>query len=316
MSVEELWRARVEGRFGLKHYVKAWIISTRAFALPWAVGYALFGALLAGVSDWSAALGACITVSLVLLAGHFINNYRDVERGVDPIVSDPEEARKIISSIKPYTAAAWIVPLQITSIRFQKASAVAMLLLSMLAYCLLVPKTLYTLVFYVIGVFMAISYTDFWKPKRIGEAAAFIGHGFATTAFGYLAQSPDILNAMLAGVVPGFISALAYSVDQYLDIKTDFVERVRSIAEAWFNSRLPLGLYVLAIVAFLYHLLTAWVALGIYPKGVLLAYILLPFYLLTIARVEYDREKGVRDAAVLTTIALPLIMCVGVLLGF
>jgi len=311
VDIYELWKAKREGRFTLKHWIWAWLISARLIAVPWVFLYTLFGALVAGVRDWGSAVGACVTVSLVLLASHFINNYRDVVRGVDRYVDDPREARKIISTLKPYTAAAWVVPLRITGIWFQKASAIVMLAASAIVYVLFVHSGPLTLGLYLLGVFMALTYTDFWKPMRLGEVAAFLGHGFATSAFGFLSQSGDVLAAMLVGVVPGFISALAYSVDQYADIKTDFVERVRSIAEAWFNSKLPLGLYIIAIVGFFYHLITVWVALGIYPRGVLLTYVLVPFFLITAARVEYDREKGIRDAALLAVILLPALMCLG-----
>jgi len=315
MNIYELWEAKRKGKFTFKHWVWAWLISTRAITLPWVFLFTLFGALVAGVHNWTSAIGAAVTTSLVLLVAHFINNFGDVLLGVDRYVDDPEEARKIVSSIKPYTAAAWIVPLRITSMKFQLANALALSVISAITYLLLVHRGPWTLGLYLLGVFMAITYTPFWKPMRLGELAAFLGHGFATSTFGFLSQSGDVLAAMLVGVVPGFISALAYSVDQYADIKTDFVERVRSIAEAWFNSKLPLGLYVIAVVGFFYHLLTVWVALGIYPRGVLLTYILVPFFLMTAARVEYDREKGIRDAALLAVILLPALMCVGALLG-
>jgi len=317
MDIYELWRARLEGRFTLRHWLLAWAISTRFFAVPWVAGYTLFGVLLAGIRDFVAALGACLVVAFTLLVAHFRNNYRDVELGIDKFVDDPEEARRVVSSLKPYTAAAWLVPLRITPIWFQKLNELLFLGLSLTTYILLVEPLSrpLTIPFYILGMAMALTYTDYWKRKRLGEVAAFLGHGLATTSFGYMSQGGDLFSAILAGVVPGFISALAYSVDQYLDIKTDFVERVRSIAEAWFNSRLPLGIYVLAIVAFYYHILTAWVAVGIYPRGVLITYVLLPFFMFSIARIEYDREKGIRDVALLAVTLLPLLMCLGTVIG-
>ena len=316
MSIYELWRARQEGRFGLRHWLLAWVISARAFALPWVVGFTLFGALLAGIRDPVAALGACLTTVFALLASHFRNNYRDVELGIDKFVDDPEEARRIISSLKPYTAAAWLVPLRITSIRFQKANELLFLGLSLTTYIVLVgPLTKpLTLPFFALGLFVALGYTDIFKPRRLGEAACFLGHGFSTTTFGYLTQSSDVLSAVLAGVVPGMISGLVYSIDQYLDIRTDFVQRVRAIYEAWFNSRLPLGLYVLAIVMLYYHMLTAWVAIGIYPRGVLMTYVLLPFYLFEVAEIEYSRDAALRKVVALTVILIPWLMALGTLL--
>jgi len=315
MSIYELWRARQEGRFGLRHWLLAWAISTRAFALPWVFLYTLFGALLAGIVDAKAALGACLTTVFALLVAHFRNNYRDVELGIDRFVDDPEEARRIVSSLKPYTAAAWLVPLRITSIRFQKANELLFLGLSLTTYILLVGPLSrpFTIPFFVLGLAMALSYTDFFKPRRLGEVAAFLGHGFATVAFGYLSQSPDILMAVLAGIPTGLISALAYSVDQFMDIKTDFVERVRAIYESWFNSRMPLGLYVLIVVMLFFNVLVAWVAAGIYPPRTLLAMAIIPIVMLKAPALEWDREKALRDIVLIVVWLLPALMCLGAL---
>ncbi|RLG86313.1 MAG: hypothetical protein DRO39_03510 [Thermoprotei archaeon] len=316
MDIYELWEAKRRGKFALKHWVWAWLISTRAIALPWVALYTLFGCLLAGVKDPAAALGAVLTVCFTLLASHFRNNYRDVELGIDRYVDDPGEAEKVVSTLKPYTAAAWLVPLRITSVGFQKANEALFLGLSAAAYALMVlPGHPETLPLYALGVFMAESYTDWWKRWRLGEAAAFLGHGFSTVAFGYLSQSPDALAAALAGVPTGLISALAYSVDQFVDIKTDFVERVRSVYESWFNSRMPLGLYVLVAVALYMNVLTAWVAAGIYPPGTLLAMAIAPPVLLRAPALEWDREGALRDLALLITWLLPALMCIGASLG-
>jgi len=316
VSIHELWEARREGKFGFAHYVKAWVISARLFALPWCGLYACFGALLAGVSDPVAMLGSVLTVVFVLLASHFRNNYRDVELGIDRYVDSPEEAEEIISTLKPYTAAAWLVPLRITSTRFQKINEFLFLTLSLITYVVLVDPLSrpLTIPFYVLGVLAGELYTDVIKIKRLGEAAAFLCHGFSTVAFGYLSQSPDILAAVLAGIPTGLISALAYSVDQFVDIKTDFVERVRSIYEAWFNSRMPLGLYVIIIVMLYLNVLIAWVAAGIYPPGTLLAMVVIPPVLFRAPALEWDRDRALRDLAVLITWLLPALMCAGVAL--
>ena len=313
MDVRELWRARVEGRFTLKHWVYAWLVSARLFAVPWVALYTVFGALLAGLRDPVAALGAVLAASLALLASHFRNNYRDVELGVDRYVESIEEAERVVSTAKPYTAAAWIVPLRITPVWFQKANEVLCLALSIAVYVLLVNpfERPLTVVPVALGLAMALTYTDFFKPSGRGEMAIFVGHGFSTTTLGYLTQSDDIVRAVLAGVAPGFISALAYSVDQYVDIKTDFVRRVRNIAEAWFNSRLPLGLYVLASYFAFLHLVTIMVVAGVYPVHVMLVYAATPAVILSSARVEYDRENGLRDAVLSLVVLVPGLMALG-----
>ena len=314
MDVRELWEARRRGRFTLKHWAWAWLISARPIAVPWVALYTLFGCLLAGIADPVACAGAVLTVVFTLLASHFFNNYLDVVLGVDRFVDDPAEAGRVVSSLKPYTGAAWLVPLRITPVWFQRANAYAMLALSAITYVLLVPVNVYTLSFYILGVSAAVLYTPFFKPKRLGEVAAFLGHGFSTVTFGYLSQSHDVVSAILAGIPAGLISALAYSVDQFLDIRTDFVRRVRSIYESWFNSRMPLGLYVIIAVVVFFNVLVAWVAAGIYPAGTLLAMAIMPLIMYRAPALEWDREKALRDIALIVVWLLPMLMCIGVLL--
>jgi hypothetical protein len=310
--VLDLYEARVRGRFALRHYVEAWVISTRFFALPWAMLYCLFGAALAGLRDWHASMVASAVVGLVLLAAHFRNNYRDVELGVDRYVDSPEEAQKTISTIKPYTAAAWLVPLRITSIRFQKANEYASLALATLLYALyLFPRAPLTLPVFILGVFFAESYTDVWKRLKLGEVACFMGHGYLSTLFGYLSQGVAGPVALLVGLVPGLISGLAYSVDQYVDIKSDFVYRVRSLAEAWFNSRLPLSLYVLMVYTIFVATAHIFVTAGIYPRGVLIVLATFLLVLVNAPRLEYNREVALRDLVLTIVILTPLLMLLG-----
>jgi 1,4-dihydroxy-2-naphthoate octaprenyltransferase len=315
LGVLELYEARRSGRFTLRHYVQAWVISTRFFALPWAMTFCLFGAALAGVRDWQVAVVASIVTGLALLAAHFRNNYRDVEVGIDRYVDSVEEARRVISTIKPYTAAAWLVPLRITSIRFQKVNEYASLLLAALLYALYVlPKAPLTLPVFVLGVFFAETYTDVWKRRGLGEIACFMGHGYLSTLFGYLSQAVD-LRALLVGVVPGLISGLVYSIDQYVDLKSDFVVRVRNLAEAWFKSELPLSLYVLIAYAFFVASTHIFVTVGIYPRGVLIVLATLPPVLVNAPRLEYNRERALRDMVLTMVVAIPLLMFLGALLN-
>jgi 1,4-dihydroxy-2-naphthoate octaprenyltransferase len=313
-GIRELYEARRAGRFTLRHHLEAWVISTRFFALPWPMLYCLFGASLAGIRDWGSVVAASVVVCLVLLAGHFRNNYRDVELGVDRYVETLEEAERTVSTLKPYTAAAWLVPLRITSVGFQRVNEYLFLGLSLATYALTLGSRLHTLPVYLLGVFFAETYTDVWKRRGLGEVAAFMGHGYLSTLFGYLSQAADP-RALLVGLVPGLASGLAYSVDQYVDIRTDFVRRVRSLAEAWFNSRLPLSLYVLVVYTFFLGVLHVFVTAGVYPRGVLLVFATLPLVLANAPRLEYSRERALRDLVLTMVVLVPLLMLVGALLG-
>jgi 1,4-dihydroxy-2-naphthoate octaprenyltransferase len=277
--------------------------------------YCLFGAALAGLRDWQAALAASIVTGLVLLAAHFRNNYRDVELGIDRYVESSERAERIISTIKPYTAAAWLVPLRITSTRFQRVNEAASLALSAILYALLVfPKQPLTLPVFLLGVFFAESYTDLWKRRGLGEVACFMGHGYLSVLFGYLTQAVD-QRALLAGLVPGLVSGLIYSVDQYVDLRSDFVVRVRSLAEVWFKSELPLSLYVLVVYTLFIATTHILVTAGIYPRGVLVVLATLPLVLVNAPRLEYNRDKALRDMVLTMVSLVPLLMLLGVLLN-
>ncbi|MEM1750720.1 MAG: hypothetical protein QW088_07380 [Desulfurococcaceae archaeon] len=318
MNIYELWRARLEDRFGLRHYFHAWVISSRPFAIPWVALFTLFGVLLAGLSSVERAVASCLITTFVLLASHFRNNYKDVELGIDRYVDSPREAESICSTVKPYTAASWIVPLRITGIRFQKVNEMIFTFLAMAVYALFFTVDLgvliHTLPILVMGILVGRTYSTFFKPYGFGEVAAFMGHGFGSTVFGYLSQSQDFISASLAGVPPGIISALVYSVDQFVDIRTDLVLRVRSIYESWFNSRMPLGLYVLIVVAFWLNVVVAWVAAGLYPRGTLLVLSILPLALFIAPQLEYDRDRALMRIALIGTFITPLLLCIGTLI--
>lgn len=318
MGLYELWRARTEERFKLKHYLYAWLISARPFAIPWVTLFTLFGALLAGIESTERALASCLIVVFATLAAHFNNNYKDVELGFDKYVKTPEEAELICSTIKPYTAASWIVPLGITSVRFQKVNEYIFIALAVATYLWFFRENPYTMMVTLpvvaMGLALARTYVSVFKRARLGEVAVFLGHGFGTVALGYLSQKPDVLMALLAGVPTGLISALVYSVDQFVDIRTDFVERVRSIYESWFNSRMPLGLYVLLAMAFWYNVVVAWVATGVYPRGVLIVLATLPLVLFIAPQLEYQRYKALAKLVFTAVFLVPALMCTGALI--
>ncbi|MEM2195202.1 MAG: hypothetical protein QW803_12140 [Candidatus Methanomethylicia archaeon] len=316
MNVYELFKAR--GKFRLKHYIYAWIISARLFALPWVILYTIFGILLAGITNIERAIASCLIVAFILLSSHFNNNYKDVELGIDKYVDSIEEAEKICSTLKPYTAGAWMVPLRITSIKFQKANDFLFMTLAILTYLIFFTKELSILIsslpILLLGLSTGRLYTTFFKYRKLGEVAAFLGHGFGTTAFGFLSQIPDIITAILIGIPTGLISALAYSVDQFIDIKTDFIKRVRCIYESWFNSRMPLGLYVLVTFVFWINVVIAWVVAGIYPRGVLIVISLIPAFLFFSPQLEYNREKALLNIVIIAIVLIPLLMCIGVII--
>jgi len=310
MSVMELYEKR--GSYTARDWLELWVISARVFALPWVVLFTLFGGLLVGVSNWVTMGIGMLIVALVTMSGHFINNFRDVELGIDKFVDSPERAKKTISTLKPYTAASWLVPLRITSIRFQKLNAIALALIAFILQCLFMP--LRTWPAFIIGSTVALTYTDFFKRKHLGEVAAFLGHGFSTVLYGVLSQSTSFLYGSVAAVPPALLSSLAYSVDQFIDIKTDFVYRVRSIYESWFNSKMPISLYVIIALWAFIMVVIAWVAAEIYPKNILLIMAIIPLILYYAPMLDWDRENGLQKVAMIATFLIPGLFCLGAIL--
>jgi 1,4-dihydroxy-2-naphthoate octaprenyltransferase len=311
-TLRELYERSRSGRLTLPDRLYLALVSARPFAWPWAALLVLFGAALAGIRHPYAAAGAVLAAIAGVTAGHYRNNYRDLELGVDRPMSSIDDVPT--SAAKPYTAAAILVPLGITSARFQRALEYSSLALSLLAALLFLPLNPLTVSFYALGVAVAELYTDVFKRRGLGELAIFLGYGVATVGLGCASQGCPWQLAALAGIPPGALSALSYGLDQFVDIRDNFVRRVRAVYESWFNSRMPVGLYIILAVVVFYNLLIAYVAAGLYPRGTLLSLAALPIVLFYAPMLDYDMERALGVVVPVAVWLLPLTLFLGALL--
>ena len=278
--------------------LKAWIIAGRFFAAPWIVVNTLLGVKLAGF-NFDAWMLSFVIVLSVLLAGHYMNAWRDYTLGFDQLENG--------SKAKPYTAASQVLPRGWLTLKEVKLSTFAFFALSIIIFILYAPKRADTIALFLLGIFVATTYSDWWKPKGFGEVALFLGHGFGASTFAYSLVRPITAEALAAGTLLGLLAGVSYTVDQWQDVETDFSRRVKNYAYliTKANMRLSTFFYFAVTVVVTIHL--AFVLMGILRASTLKALLLMPLFQFSGALLDYQFEKGVWAA--LTAIWLyPILM--------
>ena len=262
---------------------KAWFIAARLFTAPWILVNTLLGITLAGFSFKSWMLSFTI-VMLVLIAAHFINNWRDFVKEVDALEQG--------SKAKSYTAASQLLPAGILTVKDMKVGTVVTLILSavvLFAFCNVTP-TLFAL--YLLGVFCAVTYTDWFKPKGLNEIPLFLGHGFSATTFAYVMQKPLDMTGISAGVLLGLWAATMITLDQYPDVETDLQKRIRNLASLIFNAKISLSSFLWFGITAIYTIQVAMCLIGFLPVKTLFTAFLLPVVHITGIVLENDFDKG------------------------
>jgi len=263
--------------------LKAWIVATRPFALPWIAVNTLLGSALAGfdVKMWFAAFAI---VSLVLIAGHFINNWRDYVRGFDKL----EEG----SRSKIYTSANQLLPSGILTVEdMQGATIITLATATVLMFA--VAKRVDSWLLYLLGIFCAATYTDFWKVKGLGEIPLFLGHGFGASTFAYSLVKPVDFAAISIGFLLGMWAGIIYTLDQYKDVETDFAKKAKDLAYIMFRAGVKPSAYLWFAGSATSTLAVALVLAGILPREILTALISLPAVHISGIVIDYDFDKGV-----------------------
>lgn len=280
--------------------LKAWITAGRFFVLPWMCFNTLLPIYLAGFSFFTWLLAFVITSS-VLIAGHFINNWRDFARGIDKV----EEG----SAAKPYTGACEILPKGLLSVRTMIYSGFGFLAFAWFLLFITFPKPEVMLLFWV-GVALSLTYTDFFKPNGWGEAALFLGHGFSVTTFAYVLVKPLALEAVAVAVLLGLWAALALTMDQYPDAK---IHGARGLVNLVFKADLKPSQYVWFAVSGVYTIQVGFTVMGLLPSAMLLTVLLLPFIHLTTLVLDTNFPKGM-VMLLLSMFFYPLFATVGLIL--
>jgi len=262
--------------------LKDWVIGGRFFAAPWILVNTLFGAVLAGfhLGAWMLAFG---TMLCLLTAAHYMNAWRDFARGVDTL--QPEG-----SVAKVYTAASRLIPEGRMTTRCAEISALAFFLIAF-AFFLLAPFRLDRALIFILGMAMALSYSDFWKPMGLPEPALFMGHGMATCTFAFALVQPLTVVGAAGGALLGLWAGFMTTIDQWIDIKK--VEKARSLAELVFVSGIKIsGLWWFIVTSSLVMQL-GFVLIGWLPRGSLLTVFCLPLAHLAGIYLDADLDKGV-----------------------
>lgn len=263
--------------------IKAWLIAGRLFAAPWMLVNALLGVSLAGFDVVKWLLSFTIVLS-VLTAGHFLNAWRDFVKGLDKV----DEG----SVAKPYTAGSQVLPRGWLSLRTVKTSAIAFLTLSVLLLAF-APRRIEVYLLFCLGVSVAILYTDYFKPRGLGEVALFLGHGFGATGFAYsLVRSID-LTGLSAGILLGFWAGIVYTVDQWQDVETDFAKKVKTFAYLIFEANMKISQLWYFLVTGSLVMQTGMVLMNWLPPKTLVTIFTLPLGHITGVLLDYKLDRGI-----------------------
>ena len=269
--------------------LKAWIIAGRLFSGPWILVNTLLGVKLAGF-DFKTWMLSFVIVFSILLGSHYLNAWRDYVLGFDQLENG--------SKAKPYTAASQVLPRSLLTLKEVKLSTFAFFALSIIIFILYAPKRADTIALFIMGLSVAIAYTDYLKPKGLGEVGLFLGHGFGASTFAYSLVKPVTGEALAAGTLLGLLAGVSYTVDQWQDVETDFSRRVKNYAYliTKANMRLSTFFYFAVTVVVTIHL--AFVLMGILRASTLKALLLMPLFQFSGALLDYQFEKGVWVALV------------------
>lgn len=285
--------------------LRAWLIAARLFALPMVFVDTFFGMALAGVNIWTWLLAFLITSSL-LIATEFINLWRDYVSGYDKLKGG--------SRVKPYTSATLLLPKAILTVKDMKIGASVMILFSLfLMY--FVPWRLDTWSLYALGLFCALTYTDFWKRKGLGEVPVFLGPGMGIIAFAYaLVKSLDI-TGLTGAVVLGLWGPLFYTLDQYSDVKNSAAEEdKKNLAYMLKIAKTSLSSYVWSSGLFILVALIGAVVAKLLPEPVLAALLVLPVIRIGGTIMDSSYEKGIQQVLIAKVLfslipAIALLIC-------
>jgi hypothetical protein len=258
-------------------------MACRPFAYPWIIVNALFGSVLAGFNVASWVKSSAITIC-ILTAGHFYNSWLDYVRGFDKA--------DFGSKPKPYTAGSQVLPRGWLSLRTVEYSTIAWTLLSLLLMSS-VPFRLDVWLLYVLGLTCSYTYTAILKTRGLGEIGLFLGHGFATTTFSYALVKPLDATGISAGILLGFWAGVVYTVDQWMDVETDFARRVKNLAYMMFKANMRISQLWYFLLTGSYTLQFAFILLGWLPAKTLLSILILPMGHVVGILLDYNFEKGV-----------------------
>lgn len=266
--------------------VKAYWISLRAFTVFWILANTILAVGCAAYwhnhISFFQALAAFLTVNFVLFFAHEMNNLIDYLRGVDKLEKG--------SQAKAYTAASQLLPSgQITE---TETKLLGLLCLSIGLIFFYFVFNIYTLIFLILGVFLAIAYSPIFKRYGFQELSLALGHGIATTCFVYSAIVPFDYKIFLTSSIPAIFAGGMITLDAWKDIETDLASKVKTYAQKLFELKVTPSAYGSWIfsVAVLAHF--ALILLDVLPPITLAALLSIPFFHLSSVMLNQKFDKG------------------------
>lgn len=264
--------------------LKAWITAGRFFAAPWILVNTYLGVQLAGFSIEAWLLSFAIVFS-ILLASHYMNAWRDYVLGLDKLENG--------SKAKTYTAASQLIPRGEFTVKEAKVATVGWLLIAIGLFIMFAPKRIDTIAILILGIFVAVTYTDFWKRNGLGEIALFLGHGFGALTFAYSFVKPITPEAIAVGIILGLWAGMCYTIDQWQDVETDFAKRIKNYAYMIAKANMKISTFYYFSVTAIISIHFGFVLMGILPVSTLKVLLLLPMYHFTGVLLDYKLEKGI-----------------------
>jgi 1,4-dihydroxy-2-naphthoate polyprenyltransferase len=297
-----------------------WLVITRApfltaIIIPILVGaawvaYTAQGAPFPKLEFW---LTLFAGISLHIAANTF-NDYFDWKAGADEGNND---------YFLPYSGGSRSIELGLISERALLAVAtIALLIAAVLGVSLAVLSGPGVLVFGLIGAFSSYFYTA--PPLRLaarrglGELAVLLNFGPLATAGTVYALTGQVgLADFLIGLPIGLLTAAILWINQFPDEQADRQSGKINLVVVLGKQRARWGYLLLIAAAF--GLILYWLITGLFPIGMLLAFISLPLaiYALRIAFREYDRRSLVRanSATIQLHLLTGLLIFAGMLLS-
>jgi len=271
---------------------KAWFVAGRFFVIPFLlVPFSLAANLIAGF-DLAAWLQSMVAVGGIWISAHYINDWRDFVRGVDKFRGG--------SVAKAYTAASQILPAGLLTVRDCKLSALGFMICSLVVFVWFAPLRLDLLVLYLLGITLALTYTDWLKPNRFTpELTFFVAFALVPTIPYTWVRGFD-QAALSLGFLGGMIGLLGFAVDQLPDVRR--VTQIRNLAELLFKTKIRLTEVVWFFVTAIYVLQMGFVLLGWLPTGSLLTIFALP--LSHIASIFLSHEVGKGQLLILAWVTI------------
>jgi len=271
----------------MKSKLKIYWKSLRAFTLFWILANTIFAVgvarYLTGKFELMATVFAFLCVNLVLFFAHELNNVFDYLLKVDKVEKG--------STAKTYTLASQLIPQGLLSVK--EAIFLGLICLSLGVVCLFFVLNLWTLIFFIIGVSLSISYTIFFKRYGLQEIALAGGHGIASTCFVYSAITCSFeVYMLLASLIPAIFASGMITLDAWKDIETDFSAKVKTCAQYLFSLDVSPGTYMSWIFSLVIISHISLIFLRILPETTLAALFIIPGFHLASALIEKRFEKG------------------------